>query len=324
MVINNGVSVVICCYNSEARLSKTLQHIAKQNVEFGILWEVIIVNNNSNDRTSEVAKLEWEKYNCRAQFKIINEIKPGLSFTREKGIIESKFEYILFCDDDNWLNEDYIQTVVELLNNDNKIAAVGGYGTAVSNSVLPEWFEKYEAGYAVGKRGCNTGYLNGNHLLTGAGMAFRKSLYLEAFSKLPSLLTDRKGDELSSGGDSEICLRFMLMGYRLYFDERLVFKHFIPAERLTLDYKEKLHAGFAQASHFLSIYSSLILFKNYNFITKTIFAIKSMIILSITIPCKIKRWNYNDTINNLYLLTGWPLKNIHPNIKGIRNAFVKK
>ena len=50
-----GVSVVICCYNSAERLPRTLTHLAAQRVSEKLPWEVIVIDNASQDKTGEVA-----------------------------------------------------------------------------------------------------------------------------------------------------------------------------------------------------------------------------------------------------------------------------
>ncbi|MBK6904811.1 MAG: glycosyltransferase [Saprospirales bacterium] len=58
---STGVSVVVCCYNSSARLPATLEHLAHQSLPAGLPVEVIVVDNNSKDRTAETALGEWER-----------------------------------------------------------------------------------------------------------------------------------------------------------------------------------------------------------------------------------------------------------------------
>ena len=320
-----GVSIIICCYNSALRLPETIKYLALQKIHSCKNIEIILINNASTDDTSIVATKEWSKYiNCEIEFQVVDQPVPGLSNARHIGVEVSKYEYVVFCDDDNWLCENYIQTTIDILNSDERIAAVGGYGKAISNSDFPEWFEQYEAGYAVGKRGFKSGYLKGGYqLLTGAGLSFRKTLYLKAFSELPSLLADRKGNELSSGGDSEICLRFLLLGYRLYYDERLVYKHFIPSERLTIEYRVKLYAGFEQAAPYLRIYSTFIMTKEFGVIKKTIEVLKTLIKIPFIYFCQIRHWNYEEHVNYLYMLTGWSFKNVNPLYCKIKSTFLK-
>ena len=71
-------------------------------------------------------------------------------------------------------------------------------------------------------------------------------------------LTDRVGNVISSGSDSEICMRCTLLGWDLWYESDLTLKHKIPPFRLQWKYFCKLHEGFGSCSVILSIYKSLI------------------------------------------------------------------
>jgi len=252
-----GISIIICCYNSSQRLPETLQHIAQQKVPENILWEIIIVNNASTDNTKEVAYKEWGNYNLpHVQLQVVDEYTPGLANARKKGVDVSGFEYLIFCDDDNWLNADYIQIAYNFLAANPRYAAIGGQSEAVFEKgfIPPDWFDEYKMGYAVGEQG-EQGDITSRGYLWGAGIAFRKSVYKIVMDGLfPSLLLDRKGNELSAGGDSEMCLRFIIIGYKLYYTNKLKFKHLITANRLTLEYRIKLWDGFLESDKVLHKY----------------------------------------------------------------------
>ena len=47
---------------------------------------------------------------------------------------------------------------------------------------------------------------------------------------------DPDGDAKHQGGDAEICLAILCLGYDLYYDERLQFVHYMPANRLSWNY----------------------------------------------------------------------------------------
>ncbi len=250
-----GVSVIISCFNSAPRLPETIKHLAQQTVS--IPWEVIIVNNNSTDDTREAALREFGAHNwAPAQYKVVDEPKAGLSHAREKGVQEAAYDYLLFCDDDNWLDAGYVQTAYDFLEGHPEYAAVGGRSEAAFDpgTAAPDWFEEYQMGYAVGRQG-EEGDITARGYLWGAGVTFRKDVYQAVINPaLPSLLTDRKGNELSSGGDSEMCLRFVIVGYKLYYTEKLRFTHFITSNRLTTAYREKLWAGFLELNNVLDKY----------------------------------------------------------------------
>ncbi|MBL8005910.1 MAG: glycosyltransferase family 2 protein [Ignavibacteria bacterium] len=244
--MNKGISIVVCCHNSSALLEQTLKHICRLKSDSGIKWEVIIIDNASTDDTFKKSEKLLKEFNCPVSFKIISEPEPGLSNARKTGMDNSEYEYILFCDDDNWLEENYLITGFEILDSDEKIGALGGKSEAVTETEIPDWFEKHSINYSVGKQSDIQGDIsNTNTVLWGAGMFVRKSALIELYSKgFYSFLTDRKGNQLSSGGDSEKCYALRLAGWKIWYDERLKLKHFIQDKRLTWDYLRKLSRGF--------------------------------------------------------------------------------
>jgi glycosyltransferase involved in cell wall biosynthesis len=247
--MNKGISVIVCCYNSAERLPETIRHIALQKIDDTILWELIIVNNASTDNTETIAKVEWEKYTeLKTTFSIVYEAQHGLTCARKKGVSVAQYEYVLFCDDDNWLRNDYLQNAFNIMESNPRIGALGGQSEAVSDIDFPDWFEDFKSGYVIGQQAPKSGDISYRGYLWGAGMMIRLNLLINVFDpKYPMLLVDRKGTELSSGGDSEIAERILLMGYRLFYSEDLYFKHFIPANRLIWNYKKKMFKGFDQA-----------------------------------------------------------------------------
>lgn len=256
------ISVVICCYNSEQKIEQTLIHLAQQHLSPNTAAEIVLVNNKSTDQTVAKAKTTWKKLNAPFRLSIIDEQTPGLNHARKAGVENSMGHFIVFCDDDNWLDENYLETVIEYFNSDPSIAIIGGTGQAIFEHQKPWWFDYFCHGFAVGKPLPKEGYLNSVY---GAGMGIRKDILTsKAFNALPMLLSDRKGTELSSGGDSEICLRIRLLGYKVLYSEKLSFKHFLTNNRLTWPYLKKLHLGFAHASIFLGLYEMVLTNKPLN------------------------------------------------------------
>lgn len=298
-----GISVIICCYNSALRLPETLQHLSLQITPPELKWEVIVVDNASTDNTAELAEKTWQELSNNNPLTVVKEIKPGLSAAREKGVEIAKYEYLIFCDDDNWLDERYLQESYKILSENKKVGATGGQGIAISDVEFPEWFEQYKHSFAIGKQAERSSDVSERMYLWGAGLAFKKRLFTRAFFNLPSLLTDRKGETLSSGGDSEICLRLLLMGYTLYYSEKLKYKHFIPSQRLTIDYREKLYQGFEQAKEVLQKYMKLVRIVKQSKFSRIL---KSLTVIILSKIGLIKRERSTEMLT-IYYLTGFKL-----------------
>ena len=229
-----GVSIVICCHNGAERLPETIRHIARQRVPSYIPWELIIVDNGSTDDSALVARLAWQKHRVDTYMRIVSEPALGLSYARATGFREARYEFVIMCDDDNWLHENYVGIVYQILSENTNIGAVGGLGKLVYEVDPPSAELSYI--FAAGPQAPRTGKVADNKVF-GAGCAVRQSAYQKLLgSGFKSLLTDRRGAELSSGGDYELCLALAILGYDIWYDERLRFTHFITRERLTWEY----------------------------------------------------------------------------------------
>jgi glycosyltransferase involved in cell wall biosynthesis len=253
-----GVSVIICCYNSAETIGITLQHLQKQQ-KVNVLWEVILIDNNCTDDTIDEALTVWG--NHPVKLRVVKEERAGLIYAREAGIRSALYDYLIFCDDDNWLCEFYIQTVFELFETNPQTGAIGGQSTIVvqKDETIPTWFKSEENAYAVGKQALQSGDITDRHYLWGAGLAIRKQIAENCFDdQFPFLLTGRKGEKNTAGDDTEICNRIILMGYHLLYDERLHYKHFIPAVRLTEEYLNQMKKGFETSYGVLTLYSECI------------------------------------------------------------------
>src|SRR3990170_1945792 len=110
-----GVSIIICCHNGADRLPETIRHIAMQRVPAYIPWELIIIDNGSTDESGLVARGEWQKHRANTYMRIVKESTLGLSYARARGFKEARYEYVILCDDDNWLDEGYVFNVYNIL-----------------------------------------------------------------------------------------------------------------------------------------------------------------------------------------------------------------
>jgi len=243
----NGISVIICCYNSADVLPQTLEYISKQVVEQTFVWEIILVDNASTDDTSKCAREYWAAFNCSIPFTIIYEAEAGLSNARKAGLRKAAYDFILFCDDDNLLEPDYIQSGSTILLNNPHIAMLGGKGIPKLPIEMPDWFERYAYQYAVGQQGaCTKDITIERGYVYGAGSFLRRSAYNELVKKgFQYTLSGRKGKSLLSGEDNELGYALSLIGYAIYYDEHLLFTHVLSMQRLRYSYLKNLKRAVA-------------------------------------------------------------------------------
>jgi glycosyltransferase involved in cell wall biosynthesis len=253
-----GITVALCCYNSAARLPQALKYIGAQVTGDDLKWEVLVVDNLSSDNTGDVAQRTWNALPTPVALRVVGENNPGLSNARKRAVYEARYEFILFCDDDNWLNETYVQRAYERMIADDTVGVLGGKGIPEFESAPPSWFGHFSSSYAVGAQAKASGYMGENRNVYGAGMVVRGEVLRRLYDiGFKSLLTGRKGEALSTGEDIEICLWYKMMGYTLYYDDELIFRHYIPDKRLTKDFFLKRTVGKGKTEVVFLIYKTL-------------------------------------------------------------------
>ena len=102
------ISVVIPLYNCQKYILRAIQSVLSQTY---LPAEIIVVNDGSTDNSEQIV-LGINHPIVR----LINQKNKGVSAARNRGINESKCEFIAFLDaDDEWL-PNHIETIVNLIN----------------------------------------------------------------------------------------------------------------------------------------------------------------------------------------------------------------
>ncbi len=248
-----GFSLVICCYNSASRISETLRHLCKLIIPESLSVEILLIDNCSTDDTQAVATQANEKYNHSGiEFRIIEEHQPGLTKARKRGIDESVYELIIFCDDDNHLDENYLEVAYRIFRENKSIGVAGGWNRPGFSIEKRPWIEDFFGAVAVEKLPRKEGVMN---WVFGAGMIVSKEVINDIKSKgIQFLLTDRMGEKQTSGGDVELCLLARHLGYNVFYTPELQLVHHVSEERLQVKNFLKLRMeNFQPAVHLFLI-----------------------------------------------------------------------
>lgn len=258
--MREGITIVICCYKAERLLPQTLACLAAQQLSSTPpAAEVIVVDNASPDETARVALECWPR-DCPIPLRVVHEGTLGLTHARLRGIAEARYELICFVDQDNHVSPDWIETVVALMAEHDEVGACGGQTEAVADQTLPPWFKKFQSYYAVGPQGNAAGDITDSRgYLWGAGLCLRRRAWEMLSEKhFTFTLYDRRGQELSAGGDAELCYALRLTGWRLWYEPRLKMHHFMTPERLNWPYLRRVSRGFGAATTGLDSYEMAI------------------------------------------------------------------
>ena len=113
-----NISFIIPAKNEEAYIGKAIESILSQPKEF--VKEIIVVDNNSEDRTSEIA-------GSYPGVKVLKETIPGTNQARQRGVEAASGDIVAFVDSDNRLPENWSRVCLEYLNRPGVVGMSGPY-----------------------------------------------------------------------------------------------------------------------------------------------------------------------------------------------------
>lgn len=102
------VSFIVPAYNAADTLPATIASLAAQTVTD---WEAVIVDDGSKDRTATVARAAAA---ADPRLRVVRQANGGASAARNRGIAEARGAFVAFLDSDDWIEPDFIETLLPL------------------------------------------------------------------------------------------------------------------------------------------------------------------------------------------------------------------
>lgn len=251
------LSVVICTHNPRGDyLNRALDALKKQTYAVDH-WELVVIDNDSTPPLAESIDLSWHP-NSR----IIVENELGILPARLRGMKEATSPLILFVDDDNVLQPDYLVKGIEIGLTKSFLGCWGGEIIPEFESPPPPSIDQFLvilACFTIDRdRWSNLGY-SGIPIPPTAGLFVRR-LVLEAFietvsnDKRRQLLGRRGKTGLTNGEDMDLVLTSTDIGLGVGQFKRLHLTHLISKERLSMQYLIKLTEGSYYCGYLLDFF----------------------------------------------------------------------
>jgi glycosyltransferase involved in cell wall biosynthesis len=221
------LSVVICTYNREEFIIKSVEALVDQTASKD-QYEVIVVNNNSSDSTEQLC-LDFKNTNNKINFVYYVEKKQGLSAARNAGIKLARGEYISFVDDDGLAEKDYVENIIKAFQKYPDYISLGGKVLPVfPNNIEPEWMSKHIEGI-VSKVDLGNFFIPFTKKYpVGCNMAFRSNFF-EQYGGFNTDLTAR-------GDDKYIFLKLKTNNEKVLYAPNVVVHHFMEPFRFSREY----------------------------------------------------------------------------------------
>jgi len=241
MLIN--LSVITCAHNPRPDyLEQVLDALKVQTLDQG-RWEYLLIDNASADPLEARIDLSWHPH-----ARHIREEKLGLTHARLRGIREAQGDVLVFVDDDNVLDVDYLEQVIEVSSKHSMIGAWCGQRRAAFEQQPPAWTKRHWSHLALHEfqEDIWSNQLDAA-MPNGAGLCVRRRVaayYADLHSTgKRAFVMDRSGDSLVSGGDVDLASCACDIGLGVGLFAALKLQHLIPSNRLTEEYLLRLAEG---------------------------------------------------------------------------------
>ncbi len=192
-VVAPSISLVICTYNREKFLPACLQSLARQTLA-PRYFEIIIVDNNSTDRTAAISRAFIEGHPA-LPVRYVLEPRQGLSYARNRGIAEARGRWITYIDDDAEAEPDFLQQLYDYVAAHPEIAGLGGKVLPKFEGEEPPWLNPFLNMMVSGvDHGEEPFRARGKKYPIGCNMTYRRDL-LEAAGGFNTRLKWRMDDK---------------------------------------------------------------------------------------------------------------------------------
>ena len=230
------LSVITVTYNPRwDLLNWALDSLEKQTLPKSD-FEVVIVDNNSNPPLEESRLREGRALRLR----LIREPNQGNTFARCAGIMEARSDVLVFLDDDNHFDPDYLEQALRIARAEPELGAFGGMARPVFESPIASWKSKLLP--HLGARDYGPAPITsrethwGEWEPIGAGMVFRRDVGEEFVEWVradrAAMLLGRKARALMSGEDTLIAQAAYRLGYACSYQPALKMSHCMKKNRL--------------------------------------------------------------------------------------------
>lgn len=242
------ITVILCTYNRAARLRKALESIAGSELPNSTEWEILVVDNNSNDQTRDVV----DSF-CRRQpnrFRYLFESKQGKSYALNAGIREARGEVLAFIDDDMSVEPTWLHNLTAPLRG-SQWAGTGGRIFPETVFPAPDWL-------ALNGPFCMLGVAYGHFDLGdkpcrldrppyGGNMAFPKRIFTKYGGFRADLGPSPDNEIPLPNEDTEFGRRLLAAGEHLRYEPSAVVYHEVLGNRIKKEYFLTWWYGYGRA-----------------------------------------------------------------------------
>jgi glycosyltransferase involved in cell wall biosynthesis len=231
-------TVALCTHNHADRLERTLADLPQIHMPKAA-WEFLVIDNGSRDATPDLlARHAWP---AGWDVRVVREEKLGLSNARNRAISEARGEYIIFIDDDETADSDWLCAFERLIEAQKPDAFGGRIKVLFEQDFRPPWLSDELLGFL--------GELNRSESIVplsepgtsfyGGNFGFRRTV-CDVVGNFDANL-GRKGTDNTGGEETDFYRRLLDADFKVWWTPEAVIHHRIQSVKLERSYFHDLH-----------------------------------------------------------------------------------
>ena len=205
-------------------------------------YEVLVIHNVSKDDIKSVTAEYIDKI---PNLKYIYEEMYGLMPSRHRGAYEAKGDILCYLDDDSFVDKDWLIAIEETFR-DKDVVLAGGNNLPLFESPPPKWLNYFwiynTYGRWLGQLSLIDFHKKKMKLPTGfafgCNFIIKKDIFFKMGGTNPDTVPKDK-QRFQGDGETALSLKLNQNGYFLHFNPRIEIKHFVPNERISMEYFKK-------------------------------------------------------------------------------------
>ena len=235
--MNIAYTVALCTHNHSDRLTRTLADLLHLRVPEAP-WELLIIDNASRDATPDI--LAHQAWPVGWQVRVLQEERLGLSNARNRAIREARGQYLIFLDDDETADPDWLRAFERLIEAHSP-DAFGGRIEVLFEGPRPAWLTDELIGFLGQLRYADIIIPLTEHSTSfyGGNFGFRRSV-CDIVGDFDAML-GRKGTDNTGGEEVDFYRRLLDAGFKAWWTHEAVIHHRIQADKLDRRYFIDLH-----------------------------------------------------------------------------------
>lgn len=236
--MDQPLTIIICSHNPKREyISETLDALRMQTVPAS-RWNLLLIDNGSKEPLASWINLSWHP-----SARILREEKLGVAHARHRAFLEAQAngaDMILFVDDDNILEPDYLERGAEIAAEWPLLGCWGGQLLPRYTVPPPTWAKNYLNYLAVYPLAtdlwCNS-VKSYSMVPPTAGCFLRGPVWRRYLNLIDQ---DSRRLDLTRSEDMDLALTAIDLGLGVGRFRKLRLTHIVPANRLTPEYFENL------------------------------------------------------------------------------------